>query len=373
LGASVIPAAISWALRPQAISMLLFAAICWVLAGGRRLVWIPVLVVVWINCHGAAVMSLVAIAGAGTAASVAARRIVWPFAWTFAASVLATGLSPVGFRMYPEILASMERSRINQLIEWLPPGAAPWLWPFWAVAAVVPITLVARARHMDERAARHRRALAVLPLAVRSTRNVHLFLLAAAPAITSAWAGTSAVPARLVPERERVNGAILLSVAAAAAIFVAVAWIHPLPHSGWQPIGADAARAVEACDGPLYNTYGDGGVFIWFTPDRPVFIDNRQDPFPDDLLRLNKALESDGRYEAAFARYGIRCAALPPTSPIAQRLLTDPAWSTTHRDRRWIILARATPTAARQDDRENHDGRLNAAQRRRNRKAAVSQ
>ena len=337
----VAAAAGSWALRPQVLSMLLFMLVCRILADGRRLIWIPVLVALWINLHGAAVLGLVAIAGAGAAATVVRRRIAWPFVWTLAASALAICASPIGFRMYPEILRSMERSRINQLVEWLPPGAEPLLWPFWALVAVVPLTILLRRRTMDERSARLLGiALALLPLAVRSMRNVQVFLLAAIPAITSAWAAAPTARRHAAGEREGVNGAIVLVSAALAAVGVGLVWAHPPPRLGWQPISPAAVSSIEACDGPIYNTYRDGGVLIWFTPATRVFIDNRQDPYPDDFLRLSKALESDGRYEEAFARYGIRCAALPPDSLVTQRLLSDARWSVTHQDEAWVVLRR---------------------------------
>jgi hypothetical protein len=335
----VAAAAGSWALRPQVLSMLLFVLICRALADDRRLVWVPVLVAVWVNLHGAAVLSLVAIAGAGAAATVVRRRLAWPFVWTFAGSALATGLSPQGFSLYPEIVRSLERSRVNQLIEWLPPGAAPQLWPFWLLAVAVPVTIIVRRRTIDERAARLLGiAVVLLPLAVRSLRNVQVFLLAAIPAVTSAWAAAWPVRVRAAGERERVNGAIVLVSAVLASVGIGLVWTHPPARLGWHPISPAAIDAVQACGGPIYNTYGDGGVLIWFTPNTRVFIDNRQDPYPDELLRLSKTLESDGKFEETFARYGIRCAALPPASLVTRHLLADTRWSVTHRDEAWVVL-----------------------------------
>ncbi len=334
-------AAGSWALRPQVLSMLLFMLVCRALTDTRRLVWIPALVVVWINLHGAAVLSLAAIAGAGAAETVVRRRPAWPFVWTFAASAVAMCMSPIGYRMYPEILRSMERSRINQLVEWLPPGADPLLWPFWALVAIVPLTIILRRRTLDERTARLLGiALVLLPLAVRSMRNVQVFLLAAIPAVTSAWAAAPPDRRRAAGEREGVNGAIVLVSAALAAVGIGLVWTHPPPRLGWRPISTATIRAIESCEGPIYNTYRDGGVLIWFTPATRVFIDNRQDPYPDDFLRMNRTLEFDGRFEEAFDRYGIRCAAVPPDSPVTQRLRADRRWSVTHDDEAWVVLRR---------------------------------
>ena len=71
-----------------------------------------------------------------------------------------------------------------------------------------------------------------------------------------------------------------------------------------------------------------------------MFIDNRQDPYPPDLLRLNRQLEMDGRYEAAFDKHGIECAAVPASSLVALHLKDDARWTTTHADRQWMVFER---------------------------------
>src|SRR4029453_918426 len=105
-------------------------------------------------------------------------------------------------------------------------------------------------------------------------------------------------------------------------------------------IGPEAIRAIAGCGAPLYNTYGDGGVLTWFVPEQKGFIDNRQDPYPIDLLRANHQLELEGNYQTLFDKYGIRCAVVPPTSPTAAALRNDRNWSQQHSDERWTVLTR---------------------------------
>src|SRR6185503_11489318 len=99
-----------------------------------------------------------------------------------------------------------------------------------------------------------------------------------------------------------------------------------------------AVRALGDCHGRLYNTYRDGGVLIWFAQGHRVFVDNRQDPYPDDLLQQSHAIELGAPYDDVFTRYDVRCAAVTRDSPISARLAADPGWSVTHQDARWIIL-----------------------------------
>ena len=340
-GLCLVTAAQSWAVRPQVFSALLFALVMRLAIDDRKAVWIPVVVVAWVNLHGAAVSSLVLIAGAAAGAAIWQRRIPWRLGAILAASAVAICVSPVGFRMYAEIAASMERSRLNALIEWLPPGFTPGLVPFWILAVALPVAAAVRWRKMDERTARLIGiAIACLPLALRSTRNVGFFLIAAVPAFTSLLAPL--VPAARPPKGERpgLNAAVMTVVVALGISIAAMVWRNPPARLGWRPIARDAVSAIEGCPGPLYNTYGDGGVLIWWTPQQRVFIDNRQDPYSTELLRTNKTMETSGEYAEAFAKYGIQCAALPPRSAIARRLESDPQWSVTYRDPQWFVATR---------------------------------
>jgi hypothetical protein len=241
------------------------------------------------------------------------------------------------------IPASMERSRINQLIEWQAPGASPGLWPFWGVAVALPVATLVWRRRLDERTLKlAAMAFAILPLAVTSIRNVAVFLLVAVPAVTALARPRDRAEQvrRASGERVGVNAAILYGAAVVGAAVVTLAWLAPAPSLGWRPIGPEAIRAIAGCGSPLYNTYGDGGVLIWFVPEQKVFIDNRQDPYPIDLLRANHQLELDGNYGATFDNYRIQCAVVPPTSPTAHALDKDPAWSLKYSDDRWSVRTR---------------------------------
>ena len=79
------------------------------------------------------------------------------------------------------------------------------------------------------------------------------------------------------------------------------------------------------------------GFLIWFAPERPVFIDNRQDPYPLAFTLAATAIDSGAPYRPTFDRYGIRCAFLPTESKMIERLTTD-RWRTRFRDDKWAVL-----------------------------------
>ena len=96
---------------------------------------------------------------------------------------------------------------------------------------------------------------------------------------------------------------------------------------------------MRGCQGPLYNDYDSGGDLIWFLPERPVFVDNRQDPYPLPFLLEHIAVERGQKpYRPLFDRWGIRCAFLPADGRTTKRLVAD-GWTQRFRDKRWAVLA----------------------------------
>jgi hypothetical protein len=340
--ASLATAAAAWAVRPQALSMALFSITCALLVS-NRLRWLPVLFVVWTNLHGAVALGVVAVCAALFATVVIRRHIPKALGCVTIGCMGATFVSPLGVRLWTEIPKSIERSRVDQLIEWQPPDLSPGFWAFWGITAALLIALVVWRRRLDERSLKLATiSIAMLPLAVSSRRNVAIFLLVAVPALTALARRRDRQPRapRVSGERPGINAALLSAAVVIAAAVVALGWMAPAPALGWQPIRRNAIDAIKGCGEPLYNTYGDGGVLIWFLPQRKVFLDNRQDPYPLDLLVVAHQLELDGKYEQVFRRYGIRCAVVPTGSVTSQGLTTAADWTKRYSDERWTVFVR---------------------------------
>ena len=80
-------------------------------------------------------------------------------------------------------------------------------------------------------------------------------------------------------------------------------------------------------------------MLLWFAPERKVFLDGRQDPFPTELVLEHIEMETGrGDYRETFARHDIRCAFLPVGSPVAARLSTA-GWTSLYRDSQWAVLS----------------------------------
>jgi hypothetical protein len=77
---------------------------------------------------------------------------------------------------------------------------------------------------------------------------------------------------------------------------------------------------------------------LWFVPEKRVFLDGRQDPFPMELVKEHIAVETgQARPEPVFERHRIRCAYLPRVSPVFERLIAD-GWKPIYDGSRWVVL-----------------------------------
>ena len=184
-------------------------------------------------------------------------------------------------------------------------------------------------------------ALALLPLALTSSRNVPAFLLLAAPALASLVERRFPSPAPRRERRERpiVNLCVLTAAGVTFATIIAYGWSLQIPRLQWRPLPDGTISAVRACPGRLYNNYDDGGYLIWFVRERKVFVDNRLDPYPAALVDAHIDAELSGNYQALFERYQIQCALTRTGSPLAERLTSD-GWRSLHTEVKWQVLSR---------------------------------
>ncbi len=350
---AVIPSAMAWSLRPQLFTLFLVALTAHLL--NRRRYWgLPILFLVWANLHGGVVLGIALLMAAIVHDFIQTRRLPTTLVTSSALCIAATAVTPLGFSLWTEIPASLARLRQYQVLEWRPPS--PWdisLLPFWLMAATLVVLVLRRPSQVKCRTATAPQgelrmghwlvvgALSLLPFAVTTSRNVPAFVLVAAPALLLLLESRFPQPERRADRRERpiLNVGVLAIGLVASATVVASAWTIPSPRLQWRPMPVETVAAVRACPGRLYNNYDDGGYLIWFVPERTVFLDSRQDPYPPALVDAHIRAELSGEYRALFDRYEIQCALTRTDSPLAARLTTD-GWRATHTDATWQVFRR---------------------------------
>ncbi len=330
-----------WSLRPQLFTLLLLAITALLLVR-RRYALLPVVFVFWANLHGGVMVGVIVVAAAAGISMLAERRLFTRTAIAAGACVLATGITPLGFSLWTEVPAALERLRSYGVAEWRPPAFGdPALAPLWVLfAGFVALALTTRAwRYLGSQShAVVWGALALLPLALSSSRNTSAFVVLAVPALGVMLGGVLPATARRRVERPMANAAILAAAFVFVIAAVAYSWTSGVSRLQWQPLSPNVLAAIDSCPGKLYNRYDDGGFLIWFTPRQKVFLDSRQDPYPPELIREHLRVERSGDYEALFGKYSIRCAFVPAASVVAERLTTA-RWQDLYRDRDWVVLA----------------------------------
>ncbi len=350
-------AASAWRLRPQILTLFLLAFLVWLLVRDRQLViTIPPYFLLWANAHGGVALGGVVLAACSAAAVLRwmrtrapdDRRRAQKLAVALPLAGLAVAGTPLGFHIYRFVVTSAARSYAVQIAEWfvLRPNSLFGVL-FWAATIAFVVLIVARRRAIAEGDwadwAVVAAALALLPLGIRSARNIGPFLILAMPAASHALG--PAFRFRLSrsqrppsPDHPRANLALLLGLGVVGTAVVAIGWRAQPAALYWNPIGPGALRALDACPGPLFNFYGAGGSLVWFAPARRDFVDGRQDPFPVWLLRETFAVEQGAPYQPLFAKFGVRCAFIPAKSKLVDRLRGD-GWRAQFLDADWAVLA----------------------------------
>ena len=298
---------IAWTLRPQIATLLGLATLLWLLARDRH-AWLPLLFLVWANVHGGVALGGAVLVAAALAAAVRARgRFAMPeerrrarrLRFALPLCALATCATPLGFGIFRFVVESEARLRAVHVNEWMPFSFGPVITgAFAALAGAFVVLLLLRWGRLRAGTWADWVAVAAVlvlaPFAARSARHACAWLLLA-PVAASRLLGPDfrfrRAPRPASADHPALNALIVGVVAAAALGSVAWLWSVPLRRLGWRPVPAGALAALRACPGPLYNHYNDGGYLIWLAPERKVFIDNRQDPYPLALLLEHAEVE----------------------------------------------------------------------------------
>lgn len=338
-----------WSARPHLFSLLLVVVVLLLLTRPRWHWLYPPLFLLWANLHAGVAFGGVVLV---VAALVAFVTDVWSGqlrrAWLrsesvrWAAIVLvsgaATALTPLGFGLWWYILDSFGDATRTYLSEWQPPSL---LWsasyPFFGLVVLTLIAVL-----VSWRSWRGQRDWTLLLLALlfawlgfRSIRHTAFFVAVAAPLLGRPFREWQALAVQS-GARCWANGLLLAGLFCGAGLVVAQAWaVMPA-----QPLSDTLVAAVRRCPGTLFNTYDTGGPLIWQLPERPVFVDNRQDPYPADLLFRAALVEQQGNYKELFDRYGVHCALVPAAGPLAQALRRD-GWQSLFADGTLAVMQAA--------------------------------
>jgi len=387
-------------IRPEMVSLVLLGVMLRLLltateGSPRRLVGLPLVVLLWVNTHSLFVIGLFCIActaagaGGGVCWRVAMRteeraigRIA-PLLVCAVASVAAAFVNPYFLRgvLFPlELLTRIDGS--NSVYQAIGEFRAPWSGYFetlpisaYQVLAVLSTLIVAAAvvvRVWTRRTSKAKFApgalalfAALLYVSTLARRNIALFALGATPTVAMAMA----ILREAIPLRRRVRMRAVEVAAAVALIAVGLAfsgWVASNRYYRWNgathafglgvyetnfPIAASRFAREAGLQPHLYNDLSAGGYLTWAQPVADgVFIDGRLEVYDTAFFSYyRRGLEDPSYWYDAARKYDIRSVIIfhrwPNRHALIRRLAQDSRWRLVHKDEVAVVFAPATIAA----------------------------
>ena len=385
-----VASSIIWSIRPQIVSLLLAAVVLFLLdrykrSGSTAWLWpLPLLVVLWVNCHGGFVVAFILMGcfllgetlnrlmppspfiRAASEPRPARTRLL-PLALVMLLSIAAVLLNPNTFKMFPYAYQTVSIGQLQDYIqEWASPDFHnlqfhPFIWLLLLILAAMGLSrsrvdwtdlaLVGIFGYMGLLAVRNIALFALVapPVLSRHVSYVLDDLVTVHPRLSWLTALTHASPA---PSPRRglmlLNILLLLLVLLAAGGRIGTELLRLRDPDVWgERLPLEAVGYLRDHDPPglMFNTYNWGGYLIWsLYPDKPVFIDGRT-----DLYALNgTALEDYSLvhwvrpgWEEILDRYGIGYVITERTGLLDVMLTEKSGWRAVHQDDLAVIYQRA--------------------------------
>jgi hypothetical protein len=360
--------AVYWSARPHLFTLLLTAAIVWIVQAARKgrprriYLAIPVMAL-WTNLHGGFIAGFVLLGIAVVEAVLTPdRRVsdgnadsrgslpVRPTLIALGGSLLAACLNPFGPEMllYPFRTVSIGVLQ-DYIQEWQSPNFHQnMVWPF-----LLMILLLLAAFAVGPRRPTLGEVLssaAFLFLGLWAGRNIALFALAVSPGLAAqlnSWVSargfSTGAGRQLRPRVAQVFNIVLVALVVAAAGIKARlpldAQFNEQSVARVLPVEAAQYLRRERLPGPLFNSYNWGGYVLWeLYPQYRSFVDGRTDLFDDDILTSYlEAWRGKPEWRDVFREWDIRIAFLEPDAPLVV-VLESAGWLRMHSDSLAVVL-----------------------------------
>ena len=364
-------------MRPDLALLLFAAATMAMLEAARRgrLKWLwclPLLQVIWVNCHASFPLGIFLVAAYGMALGVefAVKRQWRSCGLVVSVLALTCGaclVNPYGIGLIEHAIAQTRyASPASAIGEWQPTRQLLFTEPNWALRVfwwlfwLNPLFLIARLA-VERRQFPWAHVLVVAGmsvLALRANRFTAIYAVVTAPILAGA---VTQIAKKTVGTRShallRLAGATTVCALAVFLIWAVVTnrWPQDEDRAARFGLGVDEQtvpfRALSALDqlsaSPgLFNTFSSGGLLIWKSvPRRRVFIDGRANLYGREFLdEYRAAMRDPEKWEAwmrerdvsiVFVEYGT------DDGVLLRHLAESPAWSLVYFDHAACIFTRA--------------------------------
>jgi hypothetical protein len=335
------------AMRPQLLAVPLFLLAVGLLSSRtqrpRRLLWIPLIAIVWANLHGSFIL-LPILCAIGFAADLIARRLVWRTGGLVLITLLTPLATPWGIHTYGYAFTLVRAPIVREVIdEWRPVFR---LWPAGTLflgAVALGVVFLARGgwRQLTPEDALTLLVFTALPLV--GGRNLIWWALATPPALAravsmrkvSSWA----------PAAARVVAGTLVGL-------IVLGLFSVLRTQPQERLLSDAPLGITTATldlVPPNSRVFAGWWQSWLefaAPGDQYFVDARAELFPrsvwDDFFRLSEAASG---WQGILDRWGIDAvvASRVHQAPLIPALESDVAWTEVYADEAGAIFVRDNP------------------------------
>lgn len=383
-----VASSVIWAVRPQIVSLLLAAIVAFLLdrykrTGSSAWLWpLPLLVALWVNCHGGFVVAFILMAcyligetlnrltspsGRAAAGMQHARTRLAPLAIVILVSVPAVLLNPNTVKMFPYAYQTVSIGQLQDyILEWASPDFHnlqfhPFVWLLLLTLAAMGLSrrradwtdlaLVGVFGYMGLIAVRNIALFALVAPPVLSRHSVFALddLATTQPRLSRLAALTHTLPPP--PPRRALsllNLLLLVLVVVAAGGKIGTDLLRLQDPEVWGAgLPIDAVDYLRDRDPPgvMFNSYNWGGYLIWsLYPEELVFVDGRT-----DLYALNGTVLADYSqvhwirpgWEEVLDRYDIGYVITEGTGLLDMMLAEEQGWVAVHRDDLAVIYERA--------------------------------
>lgn len=362
----IFASSLHWLTRPHLFTILflvIWLGILFQIRAGWNTRWriLPIIMLLWVNFHGAY------IAGVFTLL-IFVSGMLWdrwiiqngneqeyrPWIFGLVSSIFVIGLNPSGYRVLETSIGYLQnRYLVSHTAEYLPPNFHdPSTWPF--LIMLIFVIFLFGAQKSRVLGPLLFLAAAWSAMALYSTRNIPLFVIAAAPSLAVAGSELLQLPvfkkmttfeSRIATIQVRLNGWLLplLLVCVTGLLFA----VRP---NIWGDRNRfhEAVFPVQAVDwlennpqhGNMFNYFPWGGYLLYrLWPAENVFIDGQTDFYGEALTRqYEQVLTLQPGWESVLLAYRVSWVIMPSESNITDQLIADDNWNLIYEDKTAVIF-----------------------------------
>jgi len=370
--------------RPHILSWLftlVWLAVLYRFDEGRRsaLLWLPPLMLLWVNLHGGFILGLVllGIFGCGrlwrwlTTSDIQHRRAMIHLALAFGACSAATLITPYGYKLHIHVYEYMSSSFLmNSINEFMSPNFHAQGYGYFEL--LILLTLVVLAVGYERLSATDLLlVLGAIHAGLTACRNIPLSAILLSVATAPAWAGVlgrdcrwrsdppwlgsflqgiEEISASMAAMERQFRGHGLAIAAVIAAALIALqggrlgsAQVLDAHFDDKKfPVKAAEFIAAQGIHDHLYNPDDWSGYLIYrLYPSTRVFFDDRHDFYGEAFIKeYLRANEAGRNWQEPLQKYEVRWVLVPAQAPLATLLKQSREWTVRYEDRLAVMFAR---------------------------------